>query len=163
MGGLAGRLTVGDSRVDLGSRRLHPAMGPHIRRDLGGLPGDDLQIRPRHGRVRLFDRWLGFPLQPADLARNLPFGVSARVAADVAGAPLRARRRGTDGSADGVSGATFADVVAAKFGPTVSAAFYAPYAAKVWGVRADAHAGRPIVPVDLPRFDVQRSADPRVG
>jgi protoporphyrinogen oxidase len=150
--------------------------------------------------VRLFDRWLAFPLQPGDLAHRLPLGVTARVGLDLLAAPLRAGRAAQlrralllptdqaprpsaqaprpfdlgpqlpdgqrdgrpphrqrdgrppdrhDGSADawspgrpsGAERATFAAVARAKVGPTVTDAFYLPYAAKVWGVPASELAG----------------------
>ena len=45
---------------------------PPILAALRGLLGDDLQTRPRHGRIRLADRWVAFPLRPDDLVRRLP-------------------------------------------------------------------------------------------
>lgn len=132
VGGLAGGLRVGGQAVDLGSHRLHPAMAPHVRRELDGLLGAELQVRRRHGRTRLYDTWIDFPLRPGDLARNLPAATTARVGVDLAAGPLRAHR-----ARQGPGPRTFMDVVETRVGPTVARGFYAPYAAKIWGVPAD--------------------------
>jgi protoporphyrinogen oxidase len=129
---LAGGLRVGGVAVDLGSHRLHPAMAPQVHRELVGLLGPDLQVRRRHGRARLYDRWIDFPLRPGDLARQLPVSATARVGVDLLAAPLRSRRAQRE-----VAPRTFMDVALARVGPTVARGFYAPYAAKVWGVPAD--------------------------
>lgn len=122
VGGMAGSFEVAGMRVDFGSHRLHPATPPELLAEIRHLLGDDLQTRPRRGRIRLADRWLGFPLQAADLLRSLPRGMAVRAARDAAVAPLRRPR------AD-----TFAEVVRAGLGPTVAGAFYEPYARKLWG------------------------------
>ncbi len=122
-GGLAGSFEVAGVRVDHGSHRLHPATDPAILAALRALLGDELQERPRNGRIRLAGRWLAFPLRPADLLRHLPPGFALGAARDAATAPLRRPR------AD-----TFAEVVRAGLGPTMWRRFYEPYARKIWGV-----------------------------
>src|ERR671911_2323097 len=72
VGGMAASFEVAGIRVDHGSHRLHPSIDPAILADLRRLLGDDLQTRPRHGRVRLQDRWLEFPLRAGDLIAHLP-------------------------------------------------------------------------------------------
>ena len=42
----------------LGSHRLHPSIEPRLLAALMELLGDDLQTRPRNGRLRLGDRWV---------------------------------------------------------------------------------------------------------
>jgi protoporphyrinogen oxidase len=126
VGGMAASRTVAGLRVDHGSHRLHPSTDPELLADLRGLLGDDLQVRPRHGRIRLAGRWLGFPLRATDLVRRLPPRVAARAAVDVVAAPLRRPR------AD-----TFAEVIRAGLGPTVLAELYGPYARKLWDADAD--------------------------
>ena len=91
VGGLAGSFDVDGVRVDHGSHRLHPATPPALLADLRELLGADLQTRPRHGRLRVADRWVGFPLQPVELARALPPAMIARLGAEAVGAPLRRR------------------------------------------------------------------------
>jgi protoporphyrinogen oxidase len=121
VGGMAGSFEVAGLRVDHGSHRLHPATPPAILDALRGLLGDDLQTRPRHGRIRLLDRWLAFPLRTGDLVRRTPRRFAARAVVDAAVGPLRQPR------AD-----TFGEVVRAGLGPAVLDAFYGPYAHKLW-------------------------------
>ena len=130
VGGMAASVEVGGQRVDLGSHRLHPATDPALLARLQGLLGDDLQVRPRHGRIALAGRWLAFPLRTADLLRHLPPRLAAGAALDAVAAPLR--RPEAD---------TFAEVVRAGLGPTVADAFYRPYVTKLWGVPPDELAG----------------------
>jgi protoporphyrinogen oxidase len=130
VGGMAGSFEVAGLRVDHGSHRLHPATPAPILAALRGLLGDELQVRPRHGRIRLLDRWLAFPLRIGDLVRRAPRGFAARAAVDAVAGPLRRPR------AD-----TFAEVVRAGLGPAVLGAFYGPYARKLWGADAADLAG----------------------
>ncbi len=121
VGGMAGSFEVAGLRVDHGSHRLHPATPAPILGALRGLLGADLQVRPRHGRIRLLDRWVAFPLRTGDLVRRTPPAFAVRAAADALSGPLRRPRRDT-----------FADVVRAGLGPAVLEAFYDPYARKLW-------------------------------
>ena len=130
VGGMAASFEVAGLRVDHGSHRLHPATPPPILDALRGLLGADLQTRPRHGRIRLLDRWLAFPLRTGDLLRQTPRGFAARAALDAATGPLRRPR------AD-----TFGEVVRAGLGPAVLDAFYGPYARKLWDTDATDLAG----------------------
>jgi phytoene dehydrogenase-like protein len=112
IGGMAASFQVAGVRVDHGSHRLHPATPPPVLAALRGLLGADLQLRPRDGRLRVWDRWVGFPLRAGELARALPRPVLARIALDAAGEPARrlAAARGPD---------TFASVLRAGLGPTL--------------------------------------------
>jgi protoporphyrinogen oxidase len=130
VGGMAGSFEVAGLRVDHGSHRLHPATPPAILDGLRGLLGRDLQTRRRHGRIRLLDRWLAFPLRTADLVRRAPRRFAARAAFDAATGPVRRPR------AD-----TFGEVVRAGLGPAVLDHFYGPYARKLWDADPDDLAG----------------------
>ncbi|MGH9290884.1 MAG: protoporphyrinogen/coproporphyrinogen oxidase [Acidimicrobiales bacterium] len=121
VGGMAGSFEVAGILVDHGSHRLHPATPAPILAALHGLLGADLQVRPRHGRIRLLDRWVAFPLRTGDLVRRTPRRFAVRAAADALVGPLRRPRRDT-----------FAEVVRAGLGPAVLDAFYDPYARKLW-------------------------------
>jgi protoporphyrinogen oxidase len=129
-GGAAGSFEVAGQRVDHGSHRLHPTVDAAILAELRSLLGDDLQERRRNGRIRLADRWIAFPLRPADLARRLPRSFAVAAARDALAAPFRRPR------AD-----TFAEVVRAGLGPTMAERFYFPYARKLWGAEPEELAG----------------------
>ena len=130
VGGLAASPTVAGQRVDLGSHRLHPSIDAGLLGELRGLLGDDLQVRPRHGRIAMAGRLLRFPLRATDLVGRLPPRLAARMALDAAAAPLRRPR------AD-----TYAEVVRAGLGPAVYDSFYGPYARKLWGLDGTELAG----------------------
>src|SRR5262249_8266067 len=84
----------------------------------------DLLDRPRHGRIRLRNRWIGFPLQALDLALHLPKSFLFGAAADVA------LKRFTPKPAQ----ESFASVLEAGLGRTVCQDFYFPFARKLWGL-----------------------------
>ncbi len=128
-GGLAASITIDEQTVDLGSHRLHPSIQPDLLRDLQVMLGNDLQWRPRNGRIRLRERWLAFPLRPFDVVRHAPASFVASVIGNSITAPLR-RRRGSRGS----PGASFSEEVRRQLGPAIAEAFYEPYAKKLWGV-----------------------------
>ncbi len=126
VGGLAGSFDVGGMRVDHGSHRLHPATPPYLLAELSRLLGGDLQERPRHGRIYLEGRWIAFPLQAADLVRNLPRSFGLAAGRDAALSPLRRAQ-----------GETFADLLLAGLGPTMCERVYFPYARKMWGLEPE--------------------------
>ena len=75
---------------------------------------------PRPHRA-LGGRWLKFPLQIGDLARNMPKPLVARIGWDTATSAFRRPKQ-----------ATAAEVLAARLGPTVAQHFYTPYLKKLW-------------------------------
>jgi protoporphyrinogen oxidase len=126
VGGNAGSFEIGGIPVDYGSHRLHPACRPDILRDIRNLLGDDLLDRPRHGRIRLRDRWIRFPLRPLDLVSHMPPSFGARVASDLVRKALDRRARGDN----------FASELEHNLGRTICRDFYFPYAEKIWGLPA---------------------------
>lgn len=161
-GGMAGSFEVDGMQVDFGSHRLHPVTPPAVMQRLSGLLGEDLQVRRRHGRLRLGDRWVEFPLRPADMACSMPPAWLARVARDAALSPLRRRRTRTQpgdetslGLAGDAAGPSVSDSYAAtlraSLGPTVYDSLYAPYALKLWGLPGEA--------IDAEQARVRVSAD----
>ena len=126
VGGMAGSFEVAGVRVDHGSHRLHPATPPSLLAELRGLLGDDLQLRPRNGRLRLGGRWVGFPLRFGELAAALPRGMVVRAGMEAVLAPLRRPRSDT-----------YAEVLRAGLGRTLYESMYAPYAVKLWGLDGD--------------------------
>src|SRR5271170_4315816 len=123
-GGNAGSFDLDGIRVDYGSHRLHPACDPRVLADLKELLGDDLLQRPRHGRIPLRNRWIGFPLRPLDLALHLPKSFIAGAAAD-----LLLKRFAAKPAQE-----SFASVLEAGLGRTVCRDFYFPFARKLWGL-----------------------------
>jgi len=155
VGGMAGSFEVAGIRVDHGSHRLHPATPARLMADLETLLGDDLQLRPRHGRLRIGESWVGFPLRAGELAQRLPRRMLAGIARDTLSAPLR--RRGS---------ASYADVLRGGLGPTLYDALYSPYAVKLWGLtgeRIDAAQARRRVSADTPWKVAARIAGRRRG
>lgn len=130
VGGLAGSFEVAGLRVDHGSHRLHPTTPEPVMTTLRALLGRDLQERPRHGRIRMAGRFVQFPPRPGDLLAHLPPALSARLAFDVLSSPARHARSDT-----------FAEVVRASLGPTMTERFYGPYVEKLFGVNASELAG----------------------
>lgn len=143
VGGMAASFSVAGVRVDHGSHRLHPSTAPEIMADLRGLLGDDLQTRARHGRLRVDDSWVGFPLRPKDLARSLPPSTITRIGTEAITAPLRRRH----------TVASYADALRRGLGPTLYDRLYGPYAVKLWGIpgeRIDPEQARVRVRADTP-------------
>ena len=150
VGGMAGSFEFAGQRVDYGSHRLHFALGDRQRIRFERLLGDDLQVRPRNGRIRLRNRWIGFPLRTWDLLTHVPPSFGLRVAADMVTGPLRrtpdtrldhpsgpsfdTEVRARLGSLDRSPGRSFDTEIRARLGPTVADEFYGPYARKLYGV-----------------------------
>ncbi|MFQ5666583.1 MAG: FAD-dependent oxidoreductase, partial [Candidatus Binatia bacterium] len=126
VGGNAGSFELAGIPADYGSHRLHPSCQANILGDLRALLGADLLDRPRHGRIRLRNRWIHFPLRPLDLVMRLPWSFGLGVAAD--GFRKMAFRLSADGPA------SFASELERGLGATICRDFYFPYAVKIWGV-----------------------------
>jgi protoporphyrinogen oxidase len=127
VGGNAGSFELAGLSVDYGSHRLHPACHPKILDDLRELMGEDLLDRPRHGRIRLQERWIHFPLKPQDLMLRLPFSFSTGVARDALGKFIPHKSNGNGHE-------TFTSVLEKGLGATICRDFYFPYAEKIWGL-----------------------------
>ena len=115
VGGNAGSFILDGYHVDYGSHRLHPTCGSEILEDIRLLLGDDLLDRPRHGRIRLQNRWVHFPLKPLDLAAHLPPSFAFGVLRD-SFSKIRSAR-----VVD-----TFAGVLERQLGSTICREFYFP-------------------------------------
>jgi protoporphyrinogen oxidase len=87
--------------------------------------GDDLVLRARHGRIRLRERWIHFPLSLPDLLTRLPTSFAAALMRDALCKPLRRKPAGEE---------TFASVLRQGLGPTISEHFYYPYVRKLWAL-----------------------------
>ncbi len=142
VGGRAASLEVAGVRVDHGSRRLHHAVDADLLADLRSLLGDDLQTRPRNGRLDVAGHWIGFPLRASELVTQLPRRLALAAARDAA---LGATRRHHAES--------YAGVLRAGLGPALYQAVYGPYARKLWGLdgeQLDAEQARRRIAADRP-------------
>jgi protoporphyrinogen oxidase len=126
LGGNAGSFSLAGFNVDYGSHRLHPASDPQVLDRIKDLLGEDLLVRPRHGRIRLMGRWIHFPLQPIDLLLRVHPKFALGVAADLVRKILPTGASKED--------ETFASVLDAGLGRTICQEFYFPYARKLWGL-----------------------------
>lgn len=129
-GGNSGSFFEEGLYLDYGSHRLHPACNEKILGDIKRVLGDDLVLRPRHGRIRLNDKWIHFPLKASELVTKLSFGFSAGVGIDM----LRSILPVGNGS---TSNKNFATVLEANLGKTICKEFYFPYAKKIWGLEPE--------------------------
>lgn len=128
VGGNAGSFELDGLRVDYGSHRLHPAADPAVLGELRELLGDDLLVRPRHGRIRLGGRWIHFPLRPGDLALRVPPAFALGVALDMGRRILPRPAPASE---------SFASVLEHGLGSTICHEFYFPYARKIWGMEPE--------------------------
>lgn len=123
-GGNSGSFELDGQFCDYGSHRFHPAASPEMIDDVRALLGDDLLLRPRHGRIRLGGRWVGFPLKPLGTLTGLPPKFALSLLGDMALKKFRRRDTGEE---------SFASVLRNGLGPTISESFYFPYVTKLWG------------------------------
>ena len=131
VGGNSGSFTVEGLYLDYGSHRLHPACDPEILDDIKQLLGDDLLVRPRHGRILLKNRWIHFPLNPLDLITRLPLKFGFGVAKDTLWKII-------PGSSDAIPRqSSFATALQQQLGSTICQEFYFPYARKIWGLEPE--------------------------
>ncbi|WP_234571695.1 FAD-dependent oxidoreductase [Rhodohalobacter sp. 614A] len=131
VGGNSGSFQEEGMYLDFGSHRLHPACHPEILEDIREVLGDDLCIRPRHGRIRLNNRWIHFPLKASELMTQLSLSFSFGVFSDMV------RSFFTGSSKQNGNDETFATVLKNKLGKTICNEFYFPYAKKIWGLSPD--------------------------
>lgn len=127
-GGNSGSFQLEGITCDYGSHRFHPAAEPEILNDVKTLLGDDLLLRPRHGRIRLGGRWIHFPLKLSNALLRLPKMFALSLIGDMVLKPLRRKQGGA---------ATFSSVLYNGLGPTISENFYFPYVRKLWGLDPD--------------------------
>ena len=128
VGGNSSSFKIEDVWCDYGSHRFHPVADEQVLADVKTILGDDLLLRPRHGRIRLGGRWIHFPLKPVDAMLRLPKGFAVKLMADSA---LKTFRRKSEGPR------TFSTVLLDGLGPTISQNFYFPYVKKLWGLEPD--------------------------
>ncbi len=91
-GGMSASFELAGQNVDFGSHRLHPATPPHLLEEIKKLLGEDLQVRERNGRIRLYDRWVSFPLRSTNMVRHLPIKFSFGSALDILSQPFISKK-----------------------------------------------------------------------
>ena len=131
VGGNAGSFQWGGQWLDYGSHRLHHTVAPEILSDIKEMLGGDFGDFSRHGRIRLRGKWLHFPIQTTDLLKRLDKRFALGMARDLVMTKV----------AKPPEGDTYASVLLANLGPTMSRHFYFPYGRKMWGEEPDALSG----------------------
>ncbi|MHA7776945.1 protoporphyrinogen/coproporphyrinogen oxidase [Roseibium sp. M-1] len=129
VGGNAGSFLEEGIWCDFGSHRLHPSTEPEILDKLKDLLGEDLLLRPRHGRIQLAGRWVHFPLKLGDALTSLPLPFALSLITDIFLKPFRR---------SSASAATFSSTLLKGLGPTICRYFYFPYVEKLWGLKPEA-------------------------
>ncbi|WP_424831802.1 protoporphyrinogen/coproporphyrinogen oxidase [Ruegeria sp.] len=127
-GGNSASFPIEGVTCDFGSHRFHPAAEPEVLDDVKKLLGDDLLLRPRHGRIRLGGKWIHFPLKLTDALMRLPKPFALSLIGDMVLKPFRKKNTGPE---------TFSTVLYDGLGPTISENFYFPYVRKLWGLDPD--------------------------
>lgn len=123
VGGNAASFQWGGQWLDYGSHRLHHTVAPEILADIREMLGRDFDDFARHGRIRIRGQWVHFPIQTGDLLRRLDKGFALGMARDMILGKIVSRDEGD----------TYASVLLANLGPTMSHHFYFPYGRKMWG------------------------------
>ena len=131
VGGNAASFKWGGQWLDYGSHRLHHTVAPEILADIKEMLGSDFADFARHGRIRLRGQWVHFPIQTGDLLRRLDKRFAIGMARDLVMTKL----------AKAEEGETYASVLLANLGPTMSRHFYFPYGRKMWGKPPEALSG----------------------
>lgn len=127
-GGNSASFTIEGIQCDYGSHRFHPAAEPNVMADVKSLLGDDLLLRPRHGRIRLGGKWIHFPLKIGDALIKLPKPFAISLIGDMILKPFRRKSR---------ENRSFSSILHEGLGPTISTNFYFPYVKKLWGLDPD--------------------------
>ena len=131
VGGNAASFQWGGQWLDYGSHRLHHTVDSRILADIKAMLGADFGDFDRHGRIRIRNRWVHFPIQTVDLLKRLDKRFAFGLLRDVIARKLAPRDPGD----------SFASVLLANLGPTMSHHFYFPYARKMWGYEPEALSG----------------------
>lgn len=126
VGGRSASFDVGGVQVDVGARRLPSTLDADLLDDLRDLLGDDLQIRPQRGRLRVAGQWISYPLRASDLAARMPRRLTLSGARGATRTPARRRHE-----------ETYQGVLRTGLGPALYDAVYGPLARKLYGLDGD--------------------------
>ena len=125
VGGNAASFQIEGIWCDHGSHRFHPVADPRVLDEVKALLGDDLLLRPRHGRILLQNAWIHFPLKPLDLVLRVPKSFAFGLIRDTLGKAWPKKPAEEE---------SFASVLRNGLGRTMSESFYFPYVQKIWGI-----------------------------
>jgi protoporphyrinogen oxidase len=125
VGGLARTVVRDGYRFDLGGHRFF-TKSDEVQRLWHDVLGDELLVRERLSRIYWRGRFIGYPLQPVDVMRQVGVLELARCAGSYGAALARRGRRRRPQS--------FEDWVCDRFGRRLFELFFRSYTEKVWGV-----------------------------
>jgi protoporphyrinogen oxidase len=126
VGGLARTIARGPFRFDLGGHRFF-TQDERIERLVQGLLGRDCLTVHRRSQIFLRNRYIDYPLSPANAMSGLGVPTALRIVLDHAGEKLRARF----GAREMVS---LEDWVVGHFGRTLFDIYFKEYSEKIWGM-----------------------------
>ncbi len=124
VGGLAATFERDGYRFDQGGHRFLTRW-PELLERVKKLLGEELLVVDRHSVVVSEGRRFGYPLELADLLRNVPLRRGLHYVASWAGERLRRPLRDET---------SFEGWMIRRFGPALYAEFFAPYSRKLWGI-----------------------------
>jgi protoporphyrinogen oxidase len=130
VGGLCATHERDGWRFDLGGHRFVSGDAA-LSRWLEELLGDDLLVGERRSVILHRGRRFRYPLEAADLLRNLGVAETVEALAGYALARARARPPPREGE-------SFEDWVVARFGRPLYETFFGPYTRKLWGIAPNA-------------------------
>jgi protoporphyrinogen oxidase len=125
VGGLCATHERDGWRFDLGGHRF-VSSDAELSRWVEGLLGDDMLEQERRSVVLHEGRTFRYPLEAADLVRNLGTRENARALLGYARARLGGEQSGAEGS--------FEQWVVRRFGRPLYDRFFGPYTQKLWGI-----------------------------
>ena len=128
VGGLCATHAHEGWRFDLGGHRF-VSSDASLSRWLESILGDELLTQERRSVVLHEGRRFRYPLEAADLLRNLGIGENARALAGYARSKI-ARALAREPRAD----VSFEDWVVRRFGRPLYDTFFGPYTEKLWGI-----------------------------
>ena len=126
VGGLSRTIELWGQRVDLGPHRFFSS-DPRVDRAWRRMVGDDCRPVDRLTRIYYRQRFLRYPLQPANALWNLGPWEAARCLASYAKQQLRPATKPDDGE-------TFESWVQGRFGRRLFEIFFKTYSEKLWGI-----------------------------
>ena len=129
VGGLASSIHHNGYTFDLGPHRSYSEF-PEIIQFLKELCGDELFTVDRHSRIRLHNRYYQYPLQAGELMRYFSLFLPVKFLTSYFITSIKNWFTVPDEL-------SYAGWITNRFGKSMSAFFFEPYAQKVWGIPAE--------------------------